>query len=187
MLLLLCLAPGIATFFPWRARAEEHDFVCPKAGLRARYEVMEVEYFGPTKDDRYNCVHTTRTGKGSFLFNYYWVEKDDYDEVRAKLAGLFTHKLQATSFSYTSAGNRQRYKDSWKFLRVEAVFVGDRRVDAEVYERHNEGQLGNNHHSIWTLWFDPRTGLWIKNTVSVVSGQAMGVTTNGSLISITEP
>jgi hypothetical protein len=77
---------------------------------------------------------------------------------------------------------------SKRTLRQDSIVVGDRKIVADVFERHNEGRLGNDHHGVWTLWFDPRTGIWIKSNVSVLSGLAEGVSqTGGALLSIVVP
>ncbi len=112
------------------------------------------------------------------------MEKEDYETVRTALVPLFAHKVPTASFVYTAASNKQRYKTTWKFLRSESMAIGAETANLDVYELHEEGQLGNYHHSIWTLWLDPGRGLWTQSSFIIVSGQAVGVTTNGSLRSV---
>jgi len=166
------------------------DFACPKRGTIANYETGgKVQYLGTSENDPYNCQKIDLWGKrvGS-LFNYYGVEKADYPNVRTALLNLFTRQSPSAVFVYVSLANRGQYKDTWRFLRRETVFVGSRKIEADVFERHNKGQLGNPHHSIWTLWLDPRSGIWIKTRVSVVSGNAAGVTPpGGDVTSISDP
>lgn len=169
--------------------AQPTGFTCPRNGTIAQYEFGKVQYLGPTRDDRYNCAFIGVTGKkGSLLFNFYWAEGDDYKAVRKAMLSLLLNETQSVRFTFLYPGNRNQYQETWAFRRMETLVLDGRKIDAAVYERHQEGMLGNDHHGRWMLWLDPRTGIWVKREFSLLRGQAMGVSqTAGALLSITDP
>jgi hypothetical protein len=167
----------------------EIGFSCPKPGTIAQFQNGKIEYAGIRNGDPYNCMRIGMKGtKGSFLVNYYAVGNEDYSTVKKAMIELLSKRAPTVTFTYTALSNRNQYQDTWRFLLKETISVGGRSFVADVYERDEQGRLGNSHHSIWTLWFDPRTGIWLKNKVAVVGGQAQGLGgTAGELLSVTEP
>src|ERR1700753_742895 len=166
------------------ARAET-GFSCPKPGTITQYQNGKVEYNGTRNGDPYNCLRTGITGEQrSFLANYSAVADADYPTVKKAMAEVLSKRAPTVTFTYTALSNRTQYQEPWKYLRKDTVSVGGRSFEADVYECDHQGRQGNSHHSIWTLWLDPSRGIWLKNTISVVGGQATGLGSNaGDLLS----
>jgi hypothetical protein len=171
------------------SQAQAPGFACSKAGTTAQYELGKLQDLGTSPDDPNECMLVDPWGKTKgLLFNYYGVEKTDYPAIRSAMTSLFSKRSQSVSFLLTSAGSRNQFRDTWTFLRKESIMLGDRKIDADVYENHRQGQLGNDWDGTWVLWLDPRTGIWVKRSLSLASGTAQGLGGQlGKLISIVDP
>jgi hypothetical protein len=178
--LLMTVAPS---------QAQTPGFACPKAGTVAQYELGKVQYLGTSPDDSYDCLRVDPWGKtGGRLFNLYFVEKAEYPAVRSAMISLFSKHSQSVSFLFTASSNRNQYRATWTFLRTELLVLGDRKIETDVYEDHQQGLHSNNFDGKWVMWLDPRTGIWIKNDFSITSGTATGLGGQlGKLVSIVDP
>jgi hypothetical protein len=112
----------------------------------------------------------------SLLFNYFPVN-DQYkaEDARNGFSALLSGRLKSATFEFTSAWNRHLIRDTWTFLRRETLIVDGKPFETIVFSRRafivksQGGWLGN-----FTLWLDPKNGLWLKSEFHLLNGTVDG-------------
>jgi hypothetical protein len=110
-------------------------------------------------------------------------------DVRAGMGDLFAGKSTVT-FKYTtmSQGHSVYWTEIWSRQGNAALDIRGRKVNAVVFELDHEG---GGFHAKYRRYFDPATGVWVRNEFTNLGGGAapfpvLGNTTY-QVVSITIP
>jgi hypothetical protein len=172
--LAACLTYAAATTVSY---SQQVDFACPKAGTIEQRAVSTLKYTGTSPSDPYICTLINRVGKPELrLFNLFLLSDDNNTAaatgpVRAGILGLLSGRQTNVSFIYTAPGGFLIH-ETWTLLRKEPLAVDGKNFNTIVFDREMtaDAKQQNAFHGHYTLWLDPKTGLWLKSDLTGVSG-----------------
>jgi hypothetical protein len=179
------------------AKAQSVDFSCPRAGTVVigqdtdAVRAWTVRYAGVSNDDPYVCNRVDSFGKvHSRLFNYFAMG-DQFDPKVAQeaLISLLSGSQKSVTFEYIWAVNRARYRETWTFLRHETLTVDGKPFDTIVFFKRTHDLTGPyGWTGDYTLWFDPKNGLWLKSELHILAGTTINsLGNNYKAVSVTLP
>jgi hypothetical protein len=170
------------------AQAQNNDFHCPKSGTTVKTAIAEngVEYTqvyrGADQNDPEICRLTISTTvpytprARRRLFNFFDVPTmADMTEVRPALRSLLSGQTNRMTFRFTAYDSDRRgpwpWQETWQRLGHETIPVGGRNIDAVTFERESENVYTHSSHAKIKLWFDPATGIFLKDETTILQGQ----------------
>jgi predicted RNA-binding Zn-ribbon protein involved in translation (DUF1610 family) len=171
--LAACLACAAAT----ASQAEPVYFACPKAGTVEERAVSTQQYTGTSPSDPYICTMLGRTGKPELrLFNLYTLSEinntaEAMAPIRAGMLDLLSGRKTSASFPRT-ASNGYILQETWTVLRKEPYAVNGKTFDTIVFDQEikSDPRGRSDFHGHYTMWLDPKAGLWLKSDLHVLSG-----------------
>jgi hypothetical protein len=169
-----CLSFAAATTV---AHAQSADFTCPKAGTVEQRAVSTYTYNGASPSDPTICLVTNRVGKPELRqFNLFPLTELNSNAqtlatVRADMLDVLSGRKTSTTFQRL-APRGSVLQETWTFLRKEAYLLDGKTYNTIVLDEDMKGDPRNSadFHGHYTHWFDPRSGLWLKTELSVISG-----------------
>ena len=181
------LAALVAVGFAAQASAQPVPFTCPKAGVIADFALGKIHYTGASPSDPAVCNHLNyKNEPESRLFNFYPLEDSSNAAVKSNLTELFSGRKPSVTFDYTSPTHYLSH-ETWKILRREQITIGGKPVNTVVFDREALYETRNANHFHFVQWFDPKSGIWVKNESNVLGGQANGMPPSYQVRSITGP
>ncbi len=86
---------------------------------------------------------------------------------------LLSGRKTTVSFPYT-AFNGYIEQDTWTLLRKEQYAIDGKTVEVLVLDHDVAGDPRGTSafHGRYTHWLDPKSGVWLKTELTVVSGSA---------------
>jgi hypothetical protein len=158
------------------AHAQSADFTCPKAGTVEQRAVSTYTYNGASPDPAI-CMVTNRVGKPELrLFNLYLLSDINNNAaalspIRAGMSDILSGRK--TSVTYPAmASNGYIESETWTFARKESLKVEDKTFNALVFDREitSDPRGRSAFHGHYTVWVDPKAGLWLKVDLMGASG-----------------
>ena len=157
--------------------AQPVEFACPKAGVVEQRAVSTQKYTGTSPGDPYVCALLDRTGKPELrLFNLYPLSNINNNAaslapVRAGMLDLLSGRKTSVSFPYT-ATNGYILQETWTLLRKEPYDIDGQKLETLVFDQEVKAdpRARSDFHGHYTQWFAPKTGLWVKSDLQVISG-----------------
>jgi hypothetical protein len=159
------------------AHAQSTDFACPKAGTVEQRPVSTLTYAGASSSDPTICMVTNRVGKPELrLFNLYLLSDINNNAaalapIKAGMSDLLSGRK--TSATYPAmASNGYVETDTWTFVRKEPLKVEDKTFNTIVFDREitSDPRGRSAFHGHYTVWVDPKAGLWLKCELTGASG-----------------
>jgi hypothetical protein len=161
------------------ANADQATFSCPKAGTIEERGVSILKYTGTSPADAYVCARLDARSKPELrLFNLYALSDTNNTAAanapaRSGMIDLLSGRKTSVSFPYT-AFNGYIEQDSWTLLRKEPYSIDGKTVEVLVLDHDVVGDSRGTSafHGRYTHWLDPKTGVWLKTELTVISGSA---------------
>lgn len=160
-------------------QADQIIFSCPKAGTVEERGVSTLKYAGTSPADPYVCARFDARSKPELrLFNLYTLSDTNNTAAanapaRAGMLELLSGRKTSVSFPYT-AFNGYIQQDTWTLLRKEPYSIDSKTVEVLVLDHDvvcdSRGTSGFHGH--YTHWLDPKSGVWLKTELAVISGSA---------------
>jgi hypothetical protein len=181
------LGASVAFGFAAHANAQPVPFACPKAGVVAEFGLGKIQYTGASPSDPTMCNRLNyKNEPDSRVFNFYPPEDSSNATIKSNLTELFSGRKASVTFDYTSP-TRYLSHETWKILRREQITIGGKPVDTVVFDREALYEGRNSNHFHFVQWFDPKSGIWVKNESNVLGGQSNGMPPSYQVRSITGP
>jgi hypothetical protein len=161
------------------AEADQISFSCPRAGTVEERGVSTLKYTGTSPADPYVCARLDARSKPELrLFNLYALSDTNNTAAantaaRAGMIDLLSGRKTTVSFPYT-AFNGYIEQDTWTLLRREPYSIDGNTVEVVVLDHEVAGDSRGTSafHGRYTHWLDPKSGVWLKTELSVISGSA---------------
>jgi hypothetical protein len=161
------------------ARADQIAFSCPKAGTIEERGVSTLKYTGTSPADPFVCTRLDPRSKPELrLFNLYALSDTNNTAAanapaRAGMTDLLSGRKTSVSFPYT-AFNGYIEQDTWTLLRKESYAFDGKLVEVLVLDHEVVGDSRGSSafHGRYTHWLDPKSGVWLKTELAVISGSA---------------
>jgi hypothetical protein len=167
--------------------AQPVAFACPKAGVVAEMGLGKIQFTGASPTDPTVCNRLNyKNEPESRLFNFYLQEPSSNAAVKSALTELFAGRKASVAFDYTSPTHYLSH-ETWKILRREQITIGGKALDTVVFDREALYETRNANHFHFVQWFDPKSGIWVKNESNVLGGQSNGMPPSYQVHSITGP
>nr|WP_294504713.1 hypothetical protein [uncultured Rhodopila sp.] len=159
------------------ALAQPAPFACPKPGTVEERGVSTLKYTGTSPSDPYVCARLDPRAKPELrLFNLYALSDSNNTPaanaaVRAGLLDLLSGRKTSVSFPYT-AYNGYIQQENWTLLRKEPYSIDGKTVETLVFETETTGDSRgtSGFHGRYTRWLDPKSGVWLKADLAIISG-----------------
>ena len=161
------------------AKADQPSFSCPKAGTVEERGVSTLTYTGASPADPYVCTRLDARSKPELrMFNLYALSDSNNTAAantaaRAGMIDLLSGRKTTVSFPYT-AFNGYVEQDTWTLLRREPYSIDGNTVEVLVLDHEVAGDARGTSafHGRYTHWLDPKSGVWLKTELAVISGSA---------------
>lgn len=178
-------------------------FECPKDGTVVAYDTAgqatKAMYHGTDPTDPLICIREGGQGRrGSFLFNYYFINSKDaasvseLDQARKALPAFFAGTADQVSFEraavvrHEESRGTQRWKDTWQRLGRDVVPVAGRSIPTEHLRVTTEGVSGNTYLGTWDFWYDTADHVMLRSRYSAERGVCAGCR-GSDAVSLTVP
>jgi hypothetical protein len=174
-IVIACLAYAATTTAGY---AQSADFTCPKAGTAMDLRVSVYKYDGASASDPLIC-NTRRNGTAEQrYFNLYPVSNNNNGAaalapIKAGLSDMLSGRKTSVTFGATMS-NGYVESETWTFVRKQNLSISDKSFNTMVFTREITADPHGRSafHGVYTVWVDPKAGLWLKTGLSDVSGQA---------------
>jgi hypothetical protein len=189
-IVVACLAYAAATTAGY---AQSADFTCPKAGTAMDLRVSKYTYDGASPSDPLICL-TNRNGTAEQrYFNLYMLSNNNntaaaLGPVKAGLSDMLSGRKTTVTFGAT-ASNGYIASETWTFVRKQPLPIGDKSFNTMVFTREitADPRGRSAFHGLYTVWVDPKAGLWLKTDLSNASGQVNYYPQAYTAQSVTQP
>ena len=95
------------------------------------------------------------------------------EAAREAFIALLSGSQKSVTYEFVEASSRLQLRETRTLLRHEILTVDGKPFDTIVFSRRS-----HNVHDVWvgdyTLWLDPRNGLWLKSEYRHIAGQLHG-------------
>jgi hypothetical protein len=190
----LLFGAALVGFHVTAANADQVAFSCPKPGTVEERGVSTLKYTGTSPSDPFVCARLDARSKPELrLFNLYALSETNNTAAanaaaQTGMLDLLSGRKTSVSFPYT-ASNGYIEQDTWTLLRKEPYSIDGKTVEVLVLDHDVVGDPRgtSGFHGRYTHWLDPKSGVWLKTELAVISGAANFYPQSYRVRSVTSP